>query len=96
MTLAVNLGFAALVLLLVIAIWRVAPKRRRPSKRACFLAACLGDDYISPIDPRLPAHINAWLDGLAAIDPQLAPVFAPGVDRLRKAIRDEQQDGDEA
>ena len=52
--------------------------------------SCTTDGSISPTDPRLPAGVNAWLDDLAALDPVLQPVFAPGLDRLRQAIRDEQ------
>jgi hypothetical protein len=51
-------------------------------------------DHVGPNDPRLPAGINALLDDYAALDEDLAPVFTPGLDRLRQAIRDEQNKGD--
>jgi hypothetical protein len=52
-------------------------------------------DHVGPNDPRLPAGINALLDDYAALDEDLAPVFAPDLDRLRQAIRDEQNKGEQ-
>jgi hypothetical protein len=57
--------------------------------------SCERPGYIASNDPRLPQGINAHLDDYAALDPQLAPVFAPGWDALRQAIRDEQQKGEQ-
>lgn len=102
-TTALDVGYAAVIFALATAIVRVIRKRRRPSERERAAAArariiresCTRRVSISPNDPRL-AGINAYLDDYAALDPQLAPVFAPGLDRLRQAIRDEQQKGDEA
>lgn len=53
------------------------------------------DGSIAANDPRLPAGIDAALDDYAAFDPDLAPIFVPGLDRLRQAVRDEQQNGDQ-
>lgn len=46
-------------------------------------------------DRRLPAGIDAHLDDYAALDPHLAPVFAPDLDRLWQAVHDEQQKGEQ-
>jgi hypothetical protein len=98
MNTAMDAGYAAVIFALATAIWRVSRKRQRPSKRE--RAAAARDriiresyerpGYIASTDPRLPQGINAHLDDYAALDPQLAPVFAPGWDALRQAIRDEQ------
>lgn len=52
------------------------------------------DGSIAATDPRLPVGIDAALDDYAALDPDLAPVFAPGIDRLRRAIHDEHDKGE--
>jgi hypothetical protein len=72
--------------------WSAAPAPLTPSCDQ-IIRETLGD-HVGPNDPRLPAGINALLDDYAALDEDLAPVFTPGLDRLRQAIRDEQQKGD--
>jgi hypothetical protein len=65
-------------------------KRDRINRESC----AANGQHVGPRDPRLPAGIDAALDDYVALDPDLAPVFAPGLDRLWQAIRDEQQKGD--
>jgi hypothetical protein len=83
--------------LLVFGVWavRYCYRRARAEDARCdqIIRETLGD-RVGPNDPRLPAGINALLDDYAALDEDLAPVFAPGLDRLRQAIRDEQNKGD--
>jgi hypothetical protein len=102
MNTAMTAGYAAVIFALVTAIWRVS-RKRRPSERERVAAArariiresCERPGSIASNDPRLPQGINTHLDDYAALDPQLAPVFAPGWDALRQAIRDEQQKGEQ-
>lgn len=82
---------------LAAAYWQIGRAKRADaeSRRDRIIReSCKDNGYISPRDPRLPAGINAALDDYAALDPDLAPIFAPGLDRLWQAIRDEQQKGD--
>lgn len=83
-----DIGFGCVFLALVFVIWRHMP--RPPDGRQQ-----IDRRYIAPDDPRLPAGLDKRLDDYAALDADLAPVFAPGVDRLWQAIRDEQQKGDQ-
>lgn len=75
--------------------WQIRRARAADAERDRLLfGPAERDGRIHPNDPRLPQGINAHLDDYAALDPDLAPVFAKGLDRLRDAIRDEQQKGD--
>ncbi|MEU8968078.1 hypothetical protein AB0D11_02180 [Streptomyces monashensis] len=92
MNTAIVIGYATVFLALVFVIWRHMP--RTPDAEQQRVGA--DNRYVAPNDPRLPAGLDRRLDDYAALDPDLAPVFAPGLDRLRRAIRDEQQKGDPA
>ena len=93
---------AALTVVAILAVtvpaayWQIRRAMRHDAARDRIIrAACAYDGAVAANDPRLPAGINAHLDDYAALDPDLAPVFAPGIDRLRQAIRDEQQEGEQ-
>jgi hypothetical protein len=102
-TTALGIGYAAVFFALATAIWRARPTHRTSKRRRAAAAreriireSLEARGYISPHDPRLPAWLDKRLDDYAALDPDLAPVFTPGLDRLRQAIRDEQQKGEQA
>ncbi|NUQ95344.1 MAG: hypothetical protein HOY79_01840 [Streptomyces sp.] len=88
MTAAIGIAYALTVAVLAAAIWRVI--RRMPDRVEA------DSRYIAPNDPRLPAGLDKRLDDYAALDPDLAEHFWPGLGELRQAIRDEQQKGDQA
>lgn len=64
-------GYSVVFAALVFVIWRHMPRVPDAKQQR-------GTHYIAPDDPRLPAGLDKRLDDYAALDPDLAPVFAPG------------------
>ena len=93
MTTAIVAGYAACFLALATAIWRTAPKYRRPSEaeRAAAARQRVG---ITP-DPRwgTDSAVQAACELIWDL-PEYDPELDAGCDRLRQAIRDE-QNGDQ-
>lgn len=102
---AINVTYAAVILLAGIALVRLST-RRRPSASARVAAACASvarpaEDYVGPDSLRLLQDLDAHLDQhftqLAGLYERVGPPtfdLDAGCDRLRQAIRDE-QNGDQ-
>jgi len=96
----INLAYAAFLLTFALVVWRVC-REPRPKKRNTTTAA---QHDVGPDNLRLLQDLDAHLDEYVCEDPDLWDafgrggnwdVFNPGLDRLRDAIRDEQQNGDQ-
>ena len=94
-SLAINIAYGIAILLLVIAIWRNRPGRRRPSEQERAAAARKRTALAAaPVIETEPGINLADQDACELLldDPE----FAARCDRLWQAIRDEQQKGDKA
>lgn len=97
---AMNLGYAFVLLAFAFFIWRVC---RDPRPKARDVIAAARDSYEGPDSLRLmqdlDAHLDAYATQIGGLYEQSAvapdPVLAAGRDRLRDAVRDEQQKGGE-
>jgi len=90
----INAGYAIAIGLLAVAILRVSRRRRPPQEQVVAEARArtgLTDGHdVGPDALRLLQHLDAHLDAHVAADPELAA----GFDRLRQAIREEQNKGE--
>lgn len=101
MNAAIITGYASAFLLLAAVIWRTGRKRRSSERERAAAAQARIEREPCDYDGLLPPAPDNW----PGTDPDVhdeceliwaMPARNPGLDRLRQAIRDEQQKGDQS